>query len=55
MKTTFDETANKKDEDMDMARRLEPGGSGGGIRGEADKGMTTILFFPTFIELLVVK
>lgn len=39
MKTTVDEAGEKNDEDVDIARRLEPGDPGGGIRGETDKGM----------------
>lgn len=39
MKTTVDDAGVKNDEDVDMARRLEPGDPGGGIRGETDKGM----------------
>lgn len=46
MRTTIDEAENNNDEDMNMAHRLELEGSGGGIRGEVDKGMmTTILFY----------
>lgn len=39
MKTSVDDSGNNTDDDMNMAHRLESGGSGGGIRGEVDKGM----------------
>jgi len=37
-----------------MARQLETGEPGGGLRGETDKGMLYCVHFP-FIELLVAK
>lgn len=39
MRTTVGSAGEKRDQDVDMARHLEPGGPGGGIRGESDKGM----------------
>lgn len=37
-----------------MARQLETGEPGGGLRGETDKGMLYCIHFP-FVELLVAK
>ena len=45
MKTTFGSGGNK-DEDLKMARQLETGEPGGGLRGEADKGMLYCVHFP---------
>lgn len=53
MKTTF-RSGEHKDEDLKMARQLETGEPGGGLRGETDKGMLFCIHFP-FVELLVAK
>lgn len=53
MKTTFG-SGGHKDEDLKMARQLETGEPGGGLRGETDKGMLFCIHFP-FVELLVAK
>ena len=51
MKTTF-ESGGNQDEDLKMARQLETGEAGGGLRGDTDQSMLYCIHFP-FVELLL--